>query len=647
MKLKRSILLVFIATIMLFVSSCISGNYKVAFDTDGGSTIENQYIELNHHVKEPVEPTKEGYTFVGWYLNDELYDFNTLVDRNFVLVAKWEEVVIEYVNVTFIVNGEEVASYNIEKGTSVNRPTDPVLEGKYFAGWYIGDVQYDFSQAVNENTTVEAKFEDAVTMEMVAGNYEGIESMSGMELASYKLSINADGTGSMVCISSGYELPMEVKGVSIVNNRVEFMYNNGADSVISFAYVDGALVSTKGIMGGEYTTITLNVVKLTLADVVGTWEGVESYSGMDIPYTLVVKEDGTVEASIDMFGYVTPLTFVSFDGKLVLDYMGMNLEFNYDGTSFSGVGAMGSSVVLNKKEEVKVELSLEALAGSWEGTEVTPYGDYSYTVKFNADGTGSGKYVDSEGLYPTDLVITKTEIIDGKAVVTYLSYGMEYTMEFTYSDGALKSSQGAMWGELTLNKTISLSDVEGTWVASESFYGMDFDYKYVINADGTGSAEYTSSAMTTVMTVISYSVVDGKIILDYQVDGMSYEALVFTYVDGVLSGTTPMGTTVTYSKALSVSDLAGEWEGTEVTSYGDYSYTITLNNDGTGTGKYVDSEGLYPSDLVISKTEISGDKVVLTYLSYGMEYTMEFTYSDGALSTSQGAMWGSLTLNRK
>ena len=483
-------------------------------------------------------------------------------------------------------------------------------------------------------------------MEMVKGSWKGSESMSGMEIASFKFNFNADGTGSAVCISSGYELPMEVKGVSIVNNRVVVNYNNGSDGQITFEYVDGALVSQGGIMGGEYTTISLNPATIEISEVVGTWEGSENYSGMEIPYKVVIKEDGSVEASIDMFGYVTPLTLVSMEKSLVLDYMGMQIEFAYDGSSFVGIGAMGAQVVLNKKV-VSENITVESLKGTWVGTEVTPYGDYSYEITFNADGTGSGSYVDAAGMYPSDMVISKTVVNGSSVVITYASYGMDYTIEFTYAEGVLSSNQGAMWGTLTLSKTITLKDVAGTWVASESFYGMEFSYEYVINADGTGSASYSSSSMTTVMTVISYEVKDGKIVLNYQVDGFDYDPLVFTYENDVLSGTTPMGTVVTYSKALSVSDISGEWVGTEVTAYGDYSYEITFNADGTGSGKYVDAAGMYPSDMVISKIEISGNTVVITYASYGMDYTIEFTYADGVLTSSQGAMWGTLTLNRK
>ena len=200
MKLRRSILIVFLLTIVMFFTSCLAGNYKVTFDSNGGSAVEEQYVPLNELVDEPSDPTKEGFEFVGWYYKDELYDFSKPVDRNFKLVAKWEEVIVEVqmVKVTFISNEVEVAVQNIELGSKAFEVETPVLEGHYFAGWYNGEVLYDFEQAVNTDVTLVAKWESAITMDMVAGSYEGIEDMSGMELASYKLKINADGSSTII-----------------------------------------------------------------------------------------------------------------------------------------------------------------------------------------------------------------------------------------------------------------------------------------------------------------------------------------------------------------------------------------------------------------------------------------------------------------
>ena len=67
----------------------------VKFDTNGAGTIKSQTINKNGVVTEPTVPTKEGYTFAGWYTDKELtvaYDFATKVTKGFTLYAKWTEI---------------------------------------------------------------------------------------------------------------------------------------------------------------------------------------------------------------------------------------------------------------------------------------------------------------------------------------------------------------------------------------------------------------------------------------------------------------------------------------------------------------------------------------------------------------------------
>ena len=71
-----------------------SKKYTVTFDTTGGSTVDKMTIEENSSITEPTAPTKEGYTFDGWYTDKELsskYDFAEKVSGNITLYAKWNE----------------------------------------------------------------------------------------------------------------------------------------------------------------------------------------------------------------------------------------------------------------------------------------------------------------------------------------------------------------------------------------------------------------------------------------------------------------------------------------------------------------------------------------------------------------------------
>ncbi len=154
--------------------------YAVTFLSDGGSLVDGQTVDHSAKATKPADPTKDGYAFAGWYLNNVAYDFNTPVTANVTLNAQWT--INEY-TVVFNSNGgsvvvAEVVNYN-EK---VTKPTDPTREGYTFHGWY-SDAElvnaYDFDTAVTNNVTLYAKWEavpaeeSGVNVAAVAGGVAG------------------------------------------------------------------------------------------------------------------------------------------------------------------------------------------------------------------------------------------------------------------------------------------------------------------------------------------------------------------------------------------------------------------------------------------------------------------------------------------
>lgn len=335
---------------------------------------------------------------------------------------------------------------NVYAGVEVRKPTDPIKEGYEFKGWYLNDELYDFTSAVTNDLTLVEKWTYELKFEDVMGSWKGVEAMYCSEMATLSLTIKADQTAAAVYEMSGYLMELTITNIAVENNQLVVSYNNGNDGTISFEYVDGKLIANKGITVSDYGTTELEKDNIDLTNAIGTWEGSESYSGMDIPYTLVVNEDGTMSASFDMFGYVTEVEYVELNNKVVFDYYGVKLIFVFDGTNFYGTGAMGQPVVLSKKVDVQ-EITLEDVKGTWTGSEEF------YKFVINADGTGSGNYADEAGLYPSDLTITALTVEGNNVILAVTdSYSMEYTIEFTYQDGSLVSSKGLMWGSLTLVK---------------------------------------------------------------------------------------------------------------------------------------------------------------------------------------------------
>ena len=69
------------------------GTFAVRFDTGDGTKPEPELVPWNGKVSRPTsDPEKSGHTFVGWYLGDEKYNFDTPVTAPLTLTAKWEKV---------------------------------------------------------------------------------------------------------------------------------------------------------------------------------------------------------------------------------------------------------------------------------------------------------------------------------------------------------------------------------------------------------------------------------------------------------------------------------------------------------------------------------------------------------------------------
>ena len=65
--------------------------YTITFDTDGGSAVDAQTVAYGEKAKTPADPTKTGYTFAGWELGGNAYDFAAAVTGNMTLTAKWKD----------------------------------------------------------------------------------------------------------------------------------------------------------------------------------------------------------------------------------------------------------------------------------------------------------------------------------------------------------------------------------------------------------------------------------------------------------------------------------------------------------------------------------------------------------------------------
>ncbi|MBO0454686.1 InlB B-repeat-containing protein [Candidatus Enterococcus murrayae] len=150
----------------------VETEYTVTYEVNGGSKVASETVKKGELFGKPKDPSRESYTFAGWYTDKELtkaYDFNTPATENLVLYAKWVQNVETKYTVSYEVNGgSKVASETVKKGNPFTKPNDPSRSGYTFEGWYTDKEltkAYDFATPATGNLVLYAKWVQNVEKE--------------------------------------------------------------------------------------------------------------------------------------------------------------------------------------------------------------------------------------------------------------------------------------------------------------------------------------------------------------------------------------------------------------------------------------------------------------------------------------------------
>lgn len=112
--------------------------YTITFNSKGGSAVAPISESFNTAIEEPAPPTRVGYNFGGWYLEEEYitaYTFNTMPLDNITLYAKWNIIVY---SITYHLDGGNLdpkpANYTVVSDTFTIGV--PFRSGLTFGGWF-------------------------------------------------------------------------------------------------------------------------------------------------------------------------------------------------------------------------------------------------------------------------------------------------------------------------------------------------------------------------------------------------------------------------------------------------------------------------------------------------------------------------------
>lgn len=134
--------------------------YDVTFNTtvEGLENPKAQLIKYGERATEPTVPSREGYTFKGWFEDGatEAFKFDTKITKKTELTAKWEA---NTYTVTFDPKGGEVnpREKNVTFDAAYGELPTPTRTGYTFNGWYLGDKE------ITKDSTVETAEDHTLT----------------------------------------------------------------------------------------------------------------------------------------------------------------------------------------------------------------------------------------------------------------------------------------------------------------------------------------------------------------------------------------------------------------------------------------------------------------------------------------------------
>ena len=561
----------------------VPGRWNVFFNSNGGTTVPSVTAVAYEKITEPTPPTKDGYTFAGWYQEAELnnkwiFDSTKIGNKDTTLYAKWTA--IDYtVTVTSGGNGTagaDKATANV--GDTITLTATPA-EGYKFKEWQSDDVTVSESSTFTmpaKNVAVTAVFEvndvTPVTVESISiktspttTTYtEGdILDLTGLEVTLRKSDSTTEDVALAQFGAKGLTAsPANEAVLTTANDKVTITHTASGKTVDVNITVDAAAVTVTKV---EVSPSSTSVQK----------GGTQTFSGQ------VSLSNGTVNYLVTW----------SVTGN------------NSDDTKIDDVGKLTVAA-----DETATSLTVTATSNqdsSKKGTATVtvteaPVTKYTLTVK---NGTGGDEYAEN-----AEITIVADTAPEGK----------EFDKWTSTVDGVLADENSA-----STTVTMPANDVTVTATYKDksvtpATYTISFAPG---DGSGTMSDETATEGVAFTLPESSFTAPSGKVFKAWDIDGTEY---------------TP-GYSYTFTSNTTVTAL---WRDSSV-----ITYTVSISGGGsgaTGGGSYEESDlvtiyagnrsnytfnGWTSADVTI--TNASSKTASFTMPGKNVSVTANWTYSGG------------------
>lgn len=530
---------IFLVIVFLLIKGCTANKkYTIKFDTNGGNNITEQVIDKNSKVSEPKVPVKEGYKFIGWYVNGKKYDFSTKINEDFIIEARWEKVDVKVTSVTL-----DQTEVTIKIGATIQLNVNVTPEN-----------------ATEKNVTWTSSNKSIATVDengVVTGNKKGVSIITvttkdGNLISNCKITvtdnvisvkgISLDKTSTSLKVGSTIKLVATVKPKNASNKGVTW-----SSSDKSIATVENGQV--KGLKAGK--------VEITATTKDGNYKAKTTITVSDITPTAVTLDKTSLNMIIgDTYLLKATVKPTNAANKDVVYSSSNNNIASVDNRGLIKAKAVGDAIVTvktvdgGKKATVKVHVSkLDVTGVSLNKT--------SLTLDIGATETLTAKITPDNATIKTvtwktsnDKVATVnqngkiTAIGSGKANITVTtSDGNKIaTCAVTVNNPTIKFNNDKatvyVGDEYSISYTLKPANLNITWVSSKTSIGTVSAGKFKAlsagstNVTGTVSSNGVTAsakiAITVNKRVIINMIKSGNPKYPYKVDSVTIKGAAIT-----------------------------------------------------------------------------------------------------------------------
>lgn len=319
--------------------------YKVKFESNGGSEIQDKNYNADMPNFDLPVPTREYYDFAGWYANsdlsgDRVVDFST--DKDVTLYAKW--IAKEY-TIKFDSNGGESVKSHIYSVESADFTLPSIRKEYYdFIGWFDENgKKYEVISSKNpQDTTLYARWKATeYTIVYILDGGENAENPTIYTVESDEIVLNEptkdgytfDGWfvdeskierivkgshGDLILTARWTENIVVPISDFAVENGVVTAYNGSATSITIKATEGGEKVVSiaKNTFDDVRTTVTEICIEEGIQSVeVGAFDGMTALQTLVLPSTITIMHKGMLQDCAALVNLTIPFASFAVDNK--------------------------------------------------------------------------------------------------------------------------------------------------------------------------------------------------------------------------------------------------------------------------------------------------------------------------------------------